>query len=346
MNINYLKYKYRFFLGYIIIGISSLILELLIFNFIIEIYQKQIIVSLGSVVIGILLSFWLNTRYNFKISNAKRNRALKYYLQISIFSYLLQISFINLISEYMSYEYARIIISGSLFWLAYLLHVKFSFKDYKKVGVAIYANGVEDLNKIFNNVKMCPDFIHIDVVDKTVNIEAEDVLSYKTEVIRAFWNTKFIEAHIMSKNPSKWIEKIKNDVDRIYFHVDIEENIKEVLETIKESNCEVGIVIQNLCQIKFWEDYNNLIDSILVLSIKNPGFSGQNFEMDSINIIEKINNHPLRKKISLNVDGGVNNLNIPLIKSENVVSGSYVLSSKDPIKNIMILQTSSQYEPI
>ena len=37
-------------------------------------------------------------------------------------------------------------------------------------------------------------------------------------------------------------------------------------------------------------------------------------------------------------------INISLIKSEKVVSGSYVLNDKDPIKNIMILQTSSQYE--
>jgi len=34
------------------------------------------------------------------------------------------------------------------------------------------------------------------------------------------------------------------------------------------------------------------------------------------------------------------------IKSENVVSGSYVLNSKNPIRNIMILQTSSQYEQL
>ena len=93
-----------------------------------------------------------------------------------------------------------------------------------------------------------------------------------------------------------------------------------------------------------WEKHEKIIDSILVLAIKNPGYSGQKFEMDSLQLIDLINNHNLRKNISLNVDGGVTNITIPNIKSENIVSGSYVLNAKDPIRNIMILKTSSQYE--
>jgi pentose-5-phosphate-3-epimerase len=83
-----------------------------------------------------------------------------------------------------------------------------------------------------------------------------------------------------------------------------------------------------------------------VLAIKNPGFSGQKFEMKALELISLINKHKYRSKISLNVDGGVNANNIFLLKSENIVSGSYVLNSKDPKKNIMILQTSSQYEQV
>ena len=61
-------------------------------------------------------------------------------------------------------------------------------------------------------------------------------------------------------------------------------------------------------------------------------------------MIEEINKNKYRDQITLTIDGGINNENISLIKSEKVVSGSYVLNDKDPIKNIMILQTSSQYE--
>ena len=72
-----------------------------------------------------------------------------------------------------------------MFWIAYFFHSKFSFKDFKKVGVAIYANGVEDIPQIFNEIANFPDFIHVDIVDQTVNKNSKKVLSYKTEVIKA-----------------------------------------------------------------------------------------------------------------------------------------------------------------
>ena len=53
--------------------------------------------------------------------------------------------------------------------------------------------------------------------------------------------------------------------------------------------------------------------------------------------IKKINSLSWRRRVLLNIDGGINNKNIDLINSENVVSGSYVIKSKDPIKNIMTL---------
>tara|TARA_B100000767_G_scaffold275531_1_gene313076 strand:- start:41621 stop:42661 length:1041 start_codon:yes stop_codon:yes gene_type:complete len=346
MKLSFIKYKYRFFIGYVLIGFFSILAELLIYSFLKGLFQINLVISLISVVFGILISFWLNIRYNFKISISKRNKALLYFFIISLISYFIQILLIKKIDIYFSYELSRIIISGSLFWLAYLLHTKFTFKDYKKVGVAIYANGVEDINQIFNTVGNYPDFIHIDIVDQTMSKNAKEVLSYKTEVIKGFWNKKFIEAHVMSKTPIKWIDKIGENVNRIYVHLNLEENLKDVLNKIKKHNCQTGIVLQNISQIKIFEEYNELVDSILVLAIQSPGYSGQKFEMKAIDLISSLNKHEYRHKISLNVDGGVNNNNISLLKSENVVSGSYVLSAENPIKNIMILQTSSQYESI
>lgn len=346
MTYKYILYKYRFFTGYVLIGILSLIIEFTVLNFFNSFQNNQILNSFLSVIIGILFSFWCNARYNFKISKSKRNRSLIYFLIISLFSYLIQVFFIEKFQNQISYEKLRFLTSGSFFWIAYIFHRKFSFKDFKKVGVAIYSNGVENIESIYQKVKQYPDFIHIDIVDETFNKESEEVLSYKTEVIKGYWNSKFIECHIMSKNPKKWIHDVIQNVDRIFIHCEANENIEELLKLIKENNCQSGIVIQNIDQLRVFEKHNDLIDALLVLSIESPGYSGQSFKMDSLEIISKINNHKLRNQISLVVDGGVNNKNIPILKSENVVSGSYVINSKDPIKNIMILQTSSQYESI
>lgn len=344
MNFKLLLYKYRFFFLYIVFGTISLVSEILIYSFIKDKFNNLFVSSIIGLAIGILISFWLNIRYNFKISQSKRNRALKYFILISFFSYLIQISFINYLQKYLAYEYSRLIISGSLFWIAYLFHKKFSFKDYKKVGIAIYANGVENLDIIYNKVNNFPDFIHVDIIDETFNENHKKVLAYKSEVIRAHWKNKFIEAHIMSKYPKKWINKISSYVNRIYVHLDINENIYELHEMVKHSKCEFGIVIQNQSQLNQINKYIEIVDSILVLSIDKAGHSGQKFDFESLKIIDKLNSHNFRSKFSLNVDGGINSEIIKLIKADYVVSGSYVLSSNSPEKAIMILQTSSQYE--
>lgn len=346
MNYKLIKYKYRFFLGYIIIGILSLVFEIIIFNFFKNFQVHLTLNSFLSVITGILFSFWLNVRYNFKVSKTKRNRSLYYFLVISFSSYLIQVFLINKFETYLSYEKLRIITSGSFFWIAYLFHRRFSFRDFKKVGVAIYANGFEDLDLIYNKVQDYPDFIHVDIVDDTYNNKSKQVLTYKTEVIRGYWNSKFIECHVMSKNPKKWILEIIQNVDRIFIHCEINENLEELMTLIKENNCQSGLVIQNIDQLSVYEKNHQIIDSLLILSIENPGYSGQSFRSETFELISKINNHKYRNQISLVVDGGINNKNISLVRSENVVSGSYVINSKDPIKNIMILQTSSQYEAI
>ena len=74
MNFQFIKYKYRFFLGYVMIGIFSLLIELIFYNFLSKYFDNVILNSLSSVLIGILISFWLNIRYNFKISKSKRDR--------------------------------------------------------------------------------------------------------------------------------------------------------------------------------------------------------------------------------------------------------------------------------
>lgn len=330
---------------YIVFGIVSLFVEILIYSFLKDKLNNLFSSSIIGLIFGIMVSFWLNIRYNFKISYSKRNRALKYFVLIALFSYLIQILFINTLQKYLSYELSRLIISGILFWIAYLLHKKLSFKDYKKVGIAIYANGVENIDFIYNKVNNYPDFIHVDIIDETFKKNHKKVLAYKLEVIRAHWKNKFIEAHIMSKNPKKWINKISQYVDRIYVHLDIEEDIYELQKIIIQNKCEFGIVIQNQSQLEKVDEYIKIVDSILVLSINKPGYSGQKFSLESLKLIGKLNSNKLRSKFSLNVDGGINTEIVKLIKADYVVSGSYVLNSKTPIKAIMILQTSSQYEP-
>ena len=65
-----------------------------------------------------------------------------------------------------------------------------------------------------------------------------------------------------------------------------------------------------------------------------PGFGGQKFIDNSINRIKEIRNK--RKDITIEVDGGINNVTIHRIKSiaDIAVVGSYITNSNDYQKAI------------
>ena len=335
-NINFFFYKKKHLIIYSIIGFLSLIFELYL--------RKQIKLYISSnelflhtsLIFGILFAFY------FKIYLKK---SLIYFCLISTCSYLFQYFLKNQIelSNY-SFEEARILISGSFFLVAYFFHTKFSFKDTRKVGVAIYANGYEDIKKIFNSIGPYPDFIHVDIVDKTMNEDALDPNLSKLEVVKAYWPNHSIETHIMSEDPIQLInENILNFSDIIYVHNEIK-NKDKVINKIKENKKIPGIVLHSIYDYPDIEKCLKGFEQILVLSVEKPGISGQKFYEKSYKLIEKINNLKSRDRFSLCVDGGVKSKIINKFISEKVVSGSDVLNSDYPIRKIMVLQTVARYE--
>ena len=227
------------------------------------------------------------------------------------------------------------IISAFCFIVFYFLHKKISFKDYVKVGVAIYANGVEDINKIYQNIGPYPDFVHVDIVDETFKKKVPKIKSYKLEIIKALWPNKIIQVHIMSKYPSRWIEKVKPYADKIFFHYEINENIKDILHNHKELKKKLGLAVSVNTEFKDYKNYIKFFDNLLFLAIKEPGYSGQPFVEKSYSDISKINKITSNRKFELCVDGGVNYFNAKNIKSDEIVSGSYILNNKNPIDTLL-----------
>lgn len=294
---------------------------------------------------GLLTAFYLNIRFNFHISPAKRKKALTYFFVISIFSFLVQFYIRNQLTELgISFQRSRFLISGLFFFFSYLLHRRYSFGDYKKVGVAIYADGVDDVQRIYNKISHVCDFVHIDIVDSTFKPDAPDVKAYKAEVVRAFWQQKPIDVHIMSTYPSRWLADLLPYVNTIYLHLRCNENLQDLLLQINEAGCNPGLVWVVGEKFELLEPYLPLIRNILILAIRQPGFSGQSFQIEALEMINTINAIPNRSEYTLCVDGGVNHSTVRYINSDSVVSGSYVLNAENPIKNIMILQTSAEYE--
>ena len=326
-------------------GLISLLLEFFIRTYLIGMDFEQILSTLFAVACGILFAFWTNVKFNFKIPRLRRNRALVYFIIIACFSGFIQWFLKSLIAfEYLSYEWGRLLISGAVFILAYALHRKYSFRDFKKVGVAIYANGVEDLQYIHSRIGHYPDFIHVDIVDKTISKNAEDVKTYRLETMKAYWPNTQVQTHIMSKEPSMWLEQVLPYSDVVFVHSECDENVSEILKRIKNSGKKAGLAITMATNPHEVIELLKKTFYVLLLTIPKLGISGQKFDMDGLERIKQINSLPFRNQFVLCIDGGVNENIVNMLNVENIVSGSSVLKNPDPKRQIMRLQTVGRYE--
>ena len=344
-SFNYFFYRYRFLLLYAVFGIISLFTELFVARALLSFNFPSYLSIIFSFIVGLLTAFGLNIRFNFHIAQPKRQRALLYFTIISSISFLVQYFFRQKLTSFgLPMELSRFLIAGLFFIISYLLHRKFSFKEFKKVGVAIYADGVEDIKIIYDRISNISDFIHIDIVDKSFNPTCKDVKAYRAEVVRAYWQKKKIEVHIMSKTPSVWLQDLLPYVDIIYIHAEIDEDIQAVFKTIENAGVKAGIAVGISDKLNSIFPYLDQIKHVLLLAIQKPGFSGQKFDMDILPWIEELNQHKNRQNFEICLDGGVNQTTVKYLNVESVVSGSFILSAPNPIKNIMLLQTSGEYE--
>ena len=100
----------------------------------------------------------------------------------------------------------------------------------------------------------------------------------------------------------------------------------------------LGLAVSVNSNFEDYKKFINLFDNLLFLSIKKPGFSGQQFLEESYPIIDRINKFTSNPKFKLCVDGGVNYFNSKNIISEEIVSGSYILNSEQPIETLLKLK--------
>lgn len=172
-------------------------------------------------------------------------------------------------------------------------------------------------------------YLHIDVMDG--NFVQDTQLNNINEINSINLVSKYpLDIHLMVENPIKYIEQFNNmNIEYITFHIEVEKNIKKIIDKIKEKGYKAGISIKPNTKIETLIPYLKDIDLILVMSVE-PGKGGQQFipqTIDRINKIkELITNNNLNVKIE--VDGGINDKTITLIRNADIaVIGSYIIKS-------------------
>lgn len=187
------------------------------------------------------------------------------------------------------------------------------------------------------NNSLC-DYIHIDVMDgEFVENTTYDI----NTIINALrMNNKPLDVHLMVKNIKKYIIEYADLLpEYITFHLEIDEDINEIIDIIHSYNIKCGISIKPNTKIEELIPYLNKIDLVLIMSVE-PGKGGQTYIPNTINKIKQL--RKLNKEIQISVDGGINDKTIKDIKKyiNMAVSGSYICMKEDYNKPIINLKNS------
>lgn len=186
----------------------------------------------------------------------------------------------------------------------------------------------DDVKKIDEADCSSTDYIHLDIMDG-------EFVSNTAEMYRNYM--KPLDIHFMVYDVKSYIDKYK-DLNPVYmtFHYEAVSNPIEMIEYIHSLGIKAGISISPETEVDKIIPYLPFVDLVLVMSVV-PGCGGQLFipnSVDKINLLYDLRKNNLYH-YEIEVDGGINNENLPLVKNVDiVVVGSYI-TKKDNYEELI-----------
>lgn len=195
----------------------------------------------------------------------------------------------------------------------------------------VFAISKKEFNERFNKLIKISKNIQIDFMDgkfvKAESISLNDIPNLKK-------HKNNFEAHLMVKNPKKYIKKLKSKgFKKIIFHYEALKNSKEIfdiIKLIKRNKLIKYIAINPETKLEKITSFLPEIEGVLIMGVY-PGKEHQNFVKKVYNKIKAL--RKINKKIKIQVDGGINPNVIKSLAKLNINyinSGSFISNSKNP----------------
>ncbi len=189
------------------------------------------------------------------------------------------------------------------------------------------------------------DALHVDIMDGhfvsnlTLGPRAVAAINRSTNL--------FLDVHLMMYNPFDYVERfVEAGADRVIFHFEATENVKETLEYIRKSGVKAGLAFCPETSHEMVLPFLEQCDMVLLMTV-NPGFGGQAFMPEVMEKVEYTREMATRLKlpIDIEVDGGITDQTAPdCIKAgaNLLVAGTHLYKAPNMKKAIEKLRMSAR----
>ncbi|CUM27251.1 ribulose-5-phosphate 3-epimerase [Listeria monocytogenes] len=173
------------------------------------------------------------------------------------------------------------------------------------------------------------ELLHCDVMDG-VYVNNLALGPEYLEIVRN--NTEIpLDIHLATITPLKYIDMFGPvKPEYISFHVEVAEDVSEVIRKIRSYNVKPSIAINPETPIEAIYPYLDDVEMVLMMTV-NPGFAGQKFQTD---VIQKL--HDLKAKLAGKVHA-------PLIEVDGNINKETVGLMRDCLPDIYVLGTSALF---
>ncbi|EMQ4906133.1 ribulose-phosphate 3-epimerase [Listeria monocytogenes] len=173
------------------------------------------------------------------------------------------------------------------------------------------------------------ELLHCDVMDG-VYVNNLALGPEYLEIVRN--NTEIpLDIHLATITPLKYIDMFGPvKPEYISFHVEVAEDVSEVIRKIRSYNVKPSIAINPETPIEAIYPYLDDVEMVLMMTV-NPGFAGQKFQTD---VLQKL--HDLKVKLAGKVHA-------PLIEVDGNINKETVGLMRDCLPDIYVLGTSALF---